>query len=143
MAGDGPTQFRGIGGVYRIDTQVTTEDDYTLLANWLSATIAATLGYTRVFNGAAPEASDIGSGTRFATFDWQRADPDKYTQGPTRVRSTTHYVEVLVWLQGKTYAGIAADAALLATALDVGPTPTADGHIAGAERFSFVATRAA
>jgi len=138
MATTSPAQFRGIGGVYKIAVQAA--DEYTCAVNWLSSVIQTTLGYTRVFNGHAPEQSDIGTGERFATYEWQRADPDKYTQGPNRARVAVLYFEVLVWQQGKTYAGINTDAALLTAALDVGPTTTADGVINGAERFSFLAT---
>jgi hypothetical protein len=141
----GPVQFRGIGGVYKVAVQdATNDDDYTLLVNWLSSTVATALGHSRIYNRYAPEQADIGAGQEFVTYFWKRADPDKYThdRGTGRTRVSVHYVEVLVWAQGKTYAGIAASAARLVGALDVGATTTADGVILGAERESFLATAA-
>ena len=146
MAGEGPLQFRGIGGIYLIHVQESSAlDEYTCACNWLAAAIAAQVGHSRVYNGWIPETVSIAAGTEFVTYVWDRSDPIKYVhgQGTGRVRVVPLYFEVLVWKQGKDYGGINTTSAGIVGALDVAATDRgADGFILGAERTELRIARA-
>lgn len=147
MAGEAPLQFRGIGGIYKIQVQESSAvDEYTCACNWLLAAITAQVGHSRVYNGWVPETVTIAPDTEFVTFVWDRSDPIKYThgQGVGRVRVVPLYFEIIVWVQSKEYTtGIRSTSAGLVGALDVAHTDRgADGVILGAERVELRVARA-
>ena len=143
MAGtnEGPLQFRGIGGIYLVEVQVTTQDEYTCANNFLYEYICTAVGHTRVYDRWVPETVSIAAGTEFVTYVYDHADPDIYTHGvgPGRQRVVPLYFEVLVWKQGINYQNITTTATTLRGALDVVAVARADGHINGAHRYQFKA----
>jgi hypothetical protein len=132
-------QFRGIGGIYLVEVQVTTQDEYTCANNFLYDYITAAVGHSRVYDRWVPETVSINAGTEFITYVYDHADPDRYTHGSgaTQTRIVPLYFEVLVWKQGTNYINITSTATTLRGALNVVSLDRVDGHINGCCRHQF------